>query len=168
MPNCFVCYAKRPISSVLTAAYPAGSTTRTIPFTIPGGNLIQPPASLVAAIITGVPPSILVALAQPTARSSIAADFKAGNTPAWYQTLALPVKSYIESLESQIAGGEVNLNATASTFSFPLPTETTTPAPGPGEHVATKSSKAVAAQATGEAAFSFTAVVIFVVVAMAL
>ena len=77
----------------------------------PGGNLPQPPASLVGAIIVAVPASILIELAQLSLRSSIASEFKEGNTPQWYATFPSAVKSYIESLETQVAAGVVNLSA---------------------------------------------------------
>jgi len=159
-------------ASRLTAQFPSATGGATIPFTVPGGNLLQPPATLIGAIITGVPASALVQLAQPSGRSAIAAEFKAGSTPVWYQTLPSPVKSYIESLNTQIAAGHVDLNATASTFSFPAPPAATsatsaTHAGGP-QKIATTSSKGIAPQATAEVGVAFAAVVGFLGVAIAL
>lgn len=92
--------------------------------------------------MTAVPPTVLLQLIQPTLRASIADEFKAGNTPAWYQSLPDDVKGYVGSLQKQIAGGGVNLSA--------VPTEATQTADsGNGENVATSTSKAWAAQSTG-------------------
>jgi hypothetical protein len=148
--------------SLLTAAFPAGSTTYTVPFITPGGNLQKPPSSLVGVIITAVPASVLVQLAQPSLRSSIASEFRAGNTPAWYQTLPPPVKSYIESLQTQIAGGGVNLSAT--------PTEASATGPDSDSNggVSTTSSKALAAQETASLAVNFAAVMGILGLAIAL
>lgn len=78
----------------------------------------------------------------------------------WYQTLPDPVKSYIESLNTQIAKGGVDLNATPSAFSFPVTnaasTGTTT---GKGTVKATSTSKADAAQVTGDISLSLAAVI---------
>lgn len=142
--------------SVLKTAFGTQSATFSLPFVTPGGNLIQPPASLVGAIITAVPASVLLELAQPSLRSSIASEFRAGNTPAWYQTLPTPVKSYIESLNTQIAAGGVDLNATPSRFDFDVPTTTAT---SDGGVSGTSTSKAIAAQATGDIGLSLAAVV---------
>jgi hypothetical protein len=133
---------------------------------IPGGNLPQPPPSLIGPIITGVPVSILVELAQPALRSSIASEFRAGNTPQWYQTLTTAVKSYIESLQSFIADGQYNPSATQPTYSFPVPTPTTTVVNN--NKVETSSSKAASLRATGEVALGFPAVIGFLALAIAL
>jgi len=91
--------------------YPSTSIP-SISFVTPGGNLLQPPSSIIAAIITMVPATVIADLVQPSLRSSIGSQFKAGNTPAWYATLPPAVKSYIEALATQINGGSVNLSAT--------------------------------------------------------
>ena len=166
-------------SSLLTAKFPSPSTTVTLPFITPGGNLLQPPASLVGAIITAVPASVLVDLAQPSLRSSIASEFKAGNTPAWYQSLPAGVKSYIEALNTQINAGDINLSATpTSNFQFPVTTMaaagtvgTGTGSAGPGGVFATSSSKAWAEKAMqtgGPLGLSFAAAVGVLGVAIAL
>jgi hypothetical protein len=158
-------------SSVLTSKFPAGSTTYSIPFVTPGGNLTQPPPSLVGAIITAVPASILVELPQPSLRSSIASEFKAGNTPQWYATLPSAVKSYIESLETQVEAGDVNLSATpTATFQFTAadPTDTTTSEKGKGGNVATSTSKAAAAQETAGLGAGFAVALAILGVAIAL
>jgi hypothetical protein len=109
-------------------------------------------------IITAVPASILVELVNPSARSAIASEFAAGNTPQWYATLPSPVKSYIEALNSQIRAGQVDLSATPSAFQFPVTTATTTgKATGKGDTVATSTSKAIAAQVTGGVGMSVAA-----------
>jgi hypothetical protein len=151
--------------SVLKTAFGTGSATFQLPFVTPGGNLLQPPASLIGAIITAVPASVLLELAQPSLRSSIASEFAKGNTPEWYQSLPTAVKSYIESLEKQIAGGSVDLSATPSVFSFPAPTTATSDKPSV---LSTTSSKADAAQATGTVGLSLAAAIGILGVAIAL
>jgi len=142
-------------ASRLKTAYPAGSATYSLPFVTPGGNLLQPPASLVGAIITGIPASVLVQVAGAAGRSSLASEFKAGNTPAWYQTLPEGVKSYISALASQFNKGDVNLSATPSannwaTSGIIAPTDASSPDNG-NNNAAVSSSKskgAAAAQPT--------------------
>jgi len=129
-------------ASVLTSKF-SGSATYTLPFITPGGNLLQPPQSIVGAIITGIPASVIVQLAYSTGRAALASEFKAGNTPAWYQTLPDPVKSYISALERQIAASSVNLSATPSSVNY-YPDPTTTPTSSgstDGENAAVTSSK---------------------------
>ena len=133
---------------------------------IPGGNLPQPPASLLGPIITGVPVSVLVELAQSSLRSSIASEFKAGNTPQWYQTLPTAVKIYIESLQTFIADGKYDPSATQPTYTLPVPTPTTNVAGN--NKVATTTSKAAAPRATGEVALGLSAVVGLLELAVAL
>jgi len=101
-------------AAILTSAFPAtGTSTWRLSFVTPGGNLLQPPATLIGAIMTAVPASVLVDLAkQGSAFSSIASEFKAGNTPAWYESMPQDVKSYVKALASQKAAGKVNLSAT--------------------------------------------------------
>jgi len=135
-------------ASVLTAAFPASTGTHSFAFITPGGNLLQPPSSLVYEIITAVPASVIVDLSQPSLRSSIASEFKAGNTPSWFLALPSDVKSYIESLQTQIAGGGVNLSAVPSTT--PDATGTGAGADGTADGKAkSTSSKAWAAKETG-------------------
>jgi hypothetical protein len=119
-------------------------------------------------IITAVPASILVELVNPSARSAIASEFAAGNTPQWYATLPSPVKSYIEALNSQIRAGQVDLSATPSAFQFPVTTASTGKATGKGDSVATSTSKAVAAQVTGGVGMSVAAAVGILGLAIAL
>jgi len=133
---------------------------------IPGGNLPQPPASLIGPIITGVPVSVIVELAQPALRSSIASEFKAGHTPQWYETLPTAVKSYIESLQSFVANGQYDPSATQPRFSFPVPTSTATV--GNNNKVTTTKSKAASPRATGEVALGFSAAVGLLALAIAL
>ncbi|KAH8422472.1 uncharacterized protein LDX57_000225 [Aspergillus melleus] len=98
-------------ADALKSAFP-DATPFTKPFEIPGGNLIQPPSSLVGAIITGVPPSVLAQLIQPAGRESIASEFRAGNTPDWYAGLPADVKGYVTKMKAQVTQGDVDLSAT--------------------------------------------------------
>ncbi|OCL13907.1 hypothetical protein AOQ84DRAFT_411041 [Glonium stellatum] len=86
------------------------------------GNVDPPPSSLMAAIMTGVPASVLVQLISPSGRSSIAAEFKAGATPSWYQALPSPVKSYIISIQAAIATGGNAYTGTELALAIPLTT----------------------------------------------
>jgi hypothetical protein len=115
---------------------------------MPGGNLLQPPASLVGAIITAVPVTVLVELAGGAGRSAIASEFKAGNTPAWYQNLPEGVKSYVSALASQINGGKVDLNATPTPVDWASPKTTSTGGDGSKGDVKSSKSKGMAAQPT--------------------
>jgi hypothetical protein len=89
----------------------------------------------------------MVDLMQPSLRSSIASDFKAGNTPSWYLALPTAVQSYIQALNKQVVESSYDLSAT------PTPAAT-----GTGASVkSTTSSKALAAQATGTVAMGLMA-----------
>ncbi|KAI9038379.1 uncharacterized protein KD926_010796 [Aspergillus affinis] len=98
-------------ADALKSAFP-DATPFTKPFEIPGGNLIQPPSSLVGAIITGIPPSVLAKLIQPAGRESIASDFRAGHTPDWYAGLPPDVKGYVTKMKAQVTQGDVDFSAT--------------------------------------------------------
>ncbi|KAL2869093.1 uncharacterized protein BJX67DRAFT_379571 [Aspergillus lucknowensis] len=136
----------------LLSMFPS-ATPFTATFTVPGGNLLQPPPTLVKDIITAVPPTVLAQLLMPTGRSSIASEFKAGNTPDWYQELPSEVKNYVLAMKSQVGAGNVNLSAT--------PTEaaaTSGNGDGDGDAAATETSSGVAARATGYVAASMVSV----------
>ncbi|KAE9372840.1 hypothetical protein N431DRAFT_467070 [Stipitochalara longipes BDJ] len=152
-------------ASALKSKYGTATATATYSFVIPGGNLPQPAPSLIGPIITGVPVSVLVELAQPALRSSIASEFKAGNTPQWYQTLPTAVKSYIESLQSFVANGQYDPSATQPTYSFPVPTSTTTAG---NNKIKTTSSKAESPRPTGEIALGMSAAIGVLALAIAL
>ncbi|KAF2756473.1 hypothetical protein EJ05DRAFT_501978 [Pseudovirgaria hyperparasitica] len=64
-----------------------------------------PPTSLMLAIFTGVPQTVLAQLVDPSARASIASEFAAGNTPDWYNELPSGVKSYVQSINEAIKTG---------------------------------------------------------------
>lgn len=56
---------------------------------------------MAAALITGIPASVYGDLIIPASRSSLAAEFKNGNTPAWYQALPSYAQSYIQQIALQ-------------------------------------------------------------------
>jgi len=94
----------------LTQLLGAAPTGLSISFiSTPGGNLLTPPQTLIGPIINAIPPSVLAQLLNPTARSSIASEFKAGHTPDWYATLPTAVKSYVGALNAQITAGSVTI-----------------------------------------------------------
>ncbi|KAL4945728.1 hypothetical protein BDV06DRAFT_218974 [Aspergillus oleicola] len=139
----------------LLSAFPS-ATPYTLNYTAPGGNLIQPPSSLINDIITAVPPTVLAQLMMPSGRSSIASDFSAGNTPTWYEDLPSEVKSYVLAMKSQAAAGDVDLNTTRT----PAPTSTGSSDSNDaassegGDSPATETSSGLAPHATGEVAAS--------------
>ncbi|KAJ6072178.1 hypothetical protein N7499_010192 [Penicillium canescens] len=68
-------------------------------------NISSPPKSLIPEILSVVPVSVIWELVNPAQRSSLASQFKAGSTPAWYSNLPTDVKSYMSVVRSQISGG---------------------------------------------------------------
>ncbi|KAL4804138.1 hypothetical protein BDV18DRAFT_162546 [Aspergillus unguis] len=137
----------------LLSMFPS-ATPYTVNFTAPGGNLLQPPSSLVTEIITAVPPTVLAQLLLPTGRSSIASEFQAGNTPEWYRSLPSEVKSYVLAMKSQVSDGEVDLNTTRTAAPTTTPTESANGDSNSegGDSAATETSSGFAAHATGEVA----------------
>ncbi|KAL2826311.1 hypothetical protein BDW59DRAFT_161150 [Aspergillus cavernicola] len=134
----------------LLSMFPS-ATSYTANFTAPGGNLIQPPPSLIGAIITAVPPTVLAQLLLPTGRSSIASEFQAGNTPSWYEHLPSDVKSYVLAMKSQVSAGNVNLSATPTQVP-PASAATGNEEDENGDSPGTETSSGLAARATGEVA----------------
>lgn len=68
-------------------------------------NISAPPRSLIPQIISAVPPTVIVDLVNPARRTSLASEFKAGNTPSWYGSLPTDVKSYLSGVKKQINEG---------------------------------------------------------------
>lgn len=125
----------------MTAALPSAGSISLPSFTTPLSGVELPPLSLVGIILTALPTSVITELLNPSARSSIASEFKAGNTPGWYQSLDPAVKSYIQgTLKVELTGGTVSKTGTAATGT----------AAG-----ATATSKGAAAKPTGALAASF-------------
>ena len=56
-------------------------------------------------ILTAVPGSVIGQLAGSAGRSSISAEFAAGNTPAWYASMPAAVQDYIVSLKNNVGTG---------------------------------------------------------------
>ncbi|KAJ5293615.1 hypothetical protein PENANT_c002G01335 [Penicillium antarcticum] len=86
-------------------------------------NISSPPKSLIPEILSVVPVSVIWELVNPAQRSSLASQFKAGSTPAWYSNLPTDVKSYMSVVKSQISGGA--LTATTG-LAYETPTATAT------------------------------------------
>ncbi|KAL3456841.1 hypothetical protein BJX64DRAFT_293691 [Aspergillus heterothallicus] len=137
------------------------ATPFTADFTVPGGNLVQPPSSIINDIITGIPPTVLAQLLIPTARSSIASEFQAGNTPDWYNDLPSEVKSYVAAIRSQVGAGNVNLSATPT----PAPSSSSEDSDSDsgdtdtGDSPASETSSGFAARATGDVAASLVSII---------
>lgn len=90
----------------------------------------------------------------PAARSSVASEFEAGNTPAWYSSIPPDVKSWFEQFAGEMATGSPAFTVTST----PTPAATADIAGGTaatGGSVdddsapATTSSKALASRPTG-------------------
>ncbi|KAJ5692739.1 hypothetical protein N7462_002162 [Penicillium macrosclerotiorum] len=107
------------ISSALANLKP--NTTASANF----GNISPPPKSLISEILSVVPLTVLWELINQDSRSSLASQFSAGTTPAWYSSLPADVKSYMSVVKSQISGG-------ALTATTGLAYETTSTSTGTG------------------------------------
>ncbi|KAI1490908.1 hypothetical protein F5X96DRAFT_669265 [Biscogniauxia mediterranea] len=81
---------------------------------------ISVPETLRAEIISAVPASIIIKLVNPQYRASVAADFAAGNTPGWYQSLPPDVKTFFEGMAKDIRTGSAVFTVTST----PTPTAT--------------------------------------------
>lgn len=68
-------------------------------------NISAPPRSLIPQVFAAVPASVLLDLLDPNKRSDLASEFKAGSTPAWYQSLPPDVRNYMGTVRSQISEG---------------------------------------------------------------
>lgn len=103
---------------------------------------------MIGQILTAVPASVLVQLVNSSARSSIAGEFKAGNTPAWYQALPSDVKNYIVNV--QVHATLVPTAAAAATGGNPDPTSTNnTPTTSTSTALASRQTAAVFASLSG-------------------
>ncbi|KAJ5360969.1 hypothetical protein N7517_010160 [Penicillium concentricum] len=124
-----------------------GNTTVTANF----ANISPPPRSLIPEILSVVPVSVIWELINPAERSSLASQFKAGTTPAWYGALPSDVKDYMSVVKSQISAGA--LTATASenkpTAANTGAAATATATDGNSGSASSTSSKGAAAQPTG-------------------
>jgi hypothetical protein len=89
------------------------------------GNISSPPKALIGEILSVVPVSVIWELINPDQRSSLASQFKAGTTPAWYNALPTDVKSYMSVVKSQISDGA--LTATTG-LAYQTKSQTQTPA----------------------------------------
>lgn len=68
-------------------------------------NISPPPKAMIQEILSVVPMSVYWELMDPQSRSSLAQQFSAGTTPAWYSSLPTDVKSYMTVVRAQISGG---------------------------------------------------------------
>lgn len=96
-------------------------------------NLPAPPRSLIPQLISAMPPNVLMDLVNPARRSSLASDFKAGNTPSWYGSLPTDVKSYLSVVKKEVNNGALTATTglayqTEATASGVTATATTTTA----------------------------------------
>ena len=112
-----------------------------------------PPKSLIPEILSVVPVSVIWELINPAERSSLASQFKAGTTPAWYTALPSDVQDYMSVVKSQISAGALTattseLNTAANTGTAATATATSTSG-GSASSTSSKGAAAQAAQPTG-------------------
>jgi len=90
---------------------------------------------MAAALITGIPVSVYADLVNPTSRSSLAAEFKNGNTPSWYLALPSAAQSYIEQIAIQASSANPSYaQLTVSPASdYTLGTDVVEPSTGPAK-----------------------------------
>lgn len=81
----------------------------------------------------------------PAARSSVASEFEAGNTPAWYSSIPPDIKSWFQQFAAEMATGSPVFTVTST----PTPAATTGGSVDDDSAPATTSSKALAARPTG-------------------
>lgn len=88
-------------------------------------NISPPPHSLIGQMLSEVPMTVLLEMVNPDRRSSLASQFSAGNTPAWYKNLPTDMKSYFSVVKSQIEDGALTTTSMPSnTGASPLPSNT--------------------------------------------
>ncbi|KAJ5538655.1 hypothetical protein N7494_008134 [Penicillium frequentans] len=68
-------------------------------------NISPPPKALIPEILSVVPLTVVGELIDAQSRSSLASQFKAGTTPAWYSSLPADVKNYMSVVRLQIKDG---------------------------------------------------------------
>ncbi|RHZ50810.1 hypothetical protein CDV55_100672 [Aspergillus turcosus] len=112
------------------------------------------PSSIVAELMTAVPPSVIQAFANPTSASSIIAQIEQGNIPAWYSSLPADVKAWASSAAmAEVSAMSVTTTPTGtgsmSTATAATATATpTTTATGTASSTKTTTSSAANASAT--------------------
>lgn len=106
---------------------------------------ISVPSSLQVAIITAVPGSVLVELMDSSAKASVASEFNAGVTPAWYNSMQPDVKSWFEQFAREMSTGSPVFTVTSTSNSAAGTGEGSVEGPA----AASSSSKAVGARPTG-------------------
>lgn len=94
--------------------------------------------------MTAVPASVIVDLVMdPSYKSSMASEFQAGNTPAWYTSMPADVQSWFEQFAKEMSTG----SPVFTVSSTPIPT--TAVVDDTGNAAASSSSKGLAARPTG-------------------
>ncbi|CAG8333107.1 unnamed protein product [Penicillium nalgiovense] len=116
-------------------------------------NISPPPKSLIPEILSVVPVSVIWELINPAERSSLASQFKAGTTPAWYNALPSDVQDYMSVVKSQISAGALTAttsepNTAANTGTAATATGTSTSG-GSASSTSSQGAAVQAAQPTG-------------------
>lgn len=122
-----------------------------MPFPIPTGtganlnnldNISAPPRSLIPQVFAAVPASVLLDLLDPSKRTDLASELKAGSTPAWYQSLPPDVKNYMGTVRSQISEGALTKTTgptnTEASATEGAPTATATETGGSNQNAAAR------------------------------
>ncbi|CAG8888762.1 unnamed protein product [Penicillium egyptiacum] len=112
-------------------------------------NISPPPKSLIPEILSVVPVSVIWELINPAERSSLASQFKAGTTPAWYSALPSDVQDYMSVVKSQISAGALTATAAETHMAANTGTAATATTTTSGGSASSTSSKGAAAQPTG-------------------
>ena len=77
------------------------------------GDLPAPPPNLLQDIMTAVPTTVVAGLLDPAYRSSMASEFKAGNTPDWFNDLPSGVRDYVSLLQAKMTSAGITYDGGA-------------------------------------------------------
>ncbi|KAK2778065.1 hypothetical protein FQN53_001943 [Emmonsiellopsis sp. PD_33] len=83
-------------------------------------KLDDPPESLIQILATAIPKTAFQSLVRAEGRSKLASEFQAGNTPAWYENLPSPVKSYFSHIKIQQTATDMPVNGKGTSTSSGL------------------------------------------------
>ncbi|KAJ5651887.1 hypothetical protein N7507_009313 [Penicillium longicatenatum] len=131
------------LASLSSALVNLASATTTGNF----ANISPPPKALIPEILSVVPLTVVGELIDAQSRSSLASQFKAGTTPAWYSSLPVDVKSYMSVVRLQIQNG-----ALTATTGLGYQTTATTGAGAAATATATATATASSSTSNGVAA----------------
>ncbi|GIK06108.1 hypothetical protein Aspvir_001751 [Aspergillus viridinutans] len=137
------------------------------------------PSSVLAELMTAIPPSVIAAFANPTSAASIVNEIEQGHIPAWYTSLPDDVKAWASSAAmKEIAGLSATPTPTGSSAATATGYTTTAAVTSSSTKTTTSSSAGASstsaltsshnAAATGAVAISFAGAAGVLAVALAL